>query len=101
MGTPLLARALLFLVLVAGFIAGGVFYGHARDGGDTPQDALRQYKHMQETQRMRTQRPAPNRRTKVRASPFSLPTPQRLKQPTVPPSIFVHVIGDSLAGQVA
>ncbi|MDQ0396192.1 SGNH/GDSL hydrolase family protein [Labrys monachus] len=87
----------MFLVLLAGFIGAGAFYGQARDGGDTPFDALRQYRHMQETQR--TRRPAPIRRTKVRASPFSLPM-QRLKAPPAPPpSIFVHVLGDSLADQ--
>jgi len=75
---------------------------HARSGGDTPGEALRQYRDMQDKVRANNARPAPARRTKVRASPFSMPKPAApAPAPAVPPSLFVHVIGDSLADQLA
>jgi hypothetical protein len=75
---------------------------HARSGGDTPGEALRHSNEKQDRVRANNARPAPVRRTKVRASPFSMPKPAGpAPAPTVPPSLFVHVIGDSLADQLA
>src|SRR4051794_40988286 len=54
---------------------------------------------------MRPPVPAKPRRTKPRASPFATPAPEKAqveaKEPDVPPSVFVNVIGDSLAEMLA
>jgi hypothetical protein len=95
-------RLLLLAFLVLAAIGLTELRVHARSGGDTPAEALRQYQEMQNNVRANNARPAPVRRTKVRASPFSIPRPAApAPAPTVPASLFVHVIGDSLADQLA
>ncbi len=96
-------RFLLIALLVLAAIGLAQLRVHAKDGGgDTPQEALKQYREMQDRVRANNARPAPVRRTRVRASPFSLPKPDRpAAAPAVPASLFVHVIGDSLADQLA
>jgi uncharacterized protein len=97
-----LRRLLLLALLALAGLGLAEFAVHARSGGDTPGEALRQYQEMQDKVRANNARPAPVRRTKVRASPFSLPRPAApAPKPVVPPSLFVHVIGDSLADQLA
>lgn len=95
-------RLLLLALLALAAIGLAQLAVHARSGGDTPGEALRQYRDMQDKVRANNARPAPARRTKVRASPFSMPKPAApAPAPAVPPSLFVHVIGDSLADQLA
>ncbi|WP_448950324.1 SGNH/GDSL hydrolase family protein [Labrys neptuniae] len=96
-------RLLLIALLVLASVILSQRHVMARDSGsDTPGEALRQYQEMQNKVRQQNARPAPVRRTKVRASPFALPKPvQPAPAPTVPPSSFIHVIGDSLADQLA
>ncbi|WP_413990338.1 DUF459 domain-containing protein [Labrys okinawensis] len=95
-------RFLLLALLAVAVLGLAQLAVHARSGGDTPGEALRQYNEMQDRVRANNARPAPVRRTKVRASPFSMPKPVApAPAPTVPPSLFVHVIGDSLADQLA
>ncbi|MGN8114823.1 SGNH/GDSL hydrolase family protein [Labrys sp. 22185] len=95
------------LLLIALFVLAAVVLSQrhvlARDGGgETPGEALRQYQEMQNKVRQQNARPAPVRRTKVRASPFAMPKPAKVAPaPAVPPSSFVHVIGDSMADQLA
>jgi uncharacterized protein len=95
-------RLILLACLALAAIGLAQFGVHARSGGDTPGEALRQYQDMQDRVRANNARPAPARRTKVRASPFALPRPAGpVPAPAVPASLFVHVLGDSLADQVA
>lgn len=95
-------RALLIAALaVASLVIAFALEVHARSGSDTPMEALRQYQEMQDSVRRQNARPAPARRTKVRASPFAIPKPAQVKPtPDIPPSLFVHVLGDSLASQL-
>jgi len=97
-------RRILALIFVAFAMVGLAAVSHqlayARDG-NSPIEALKQYQEMQERLRAQNARPAV-RRTKVRASPFALPMPEKIKPaPEVPPSLFVYVLGDSLADQLA
>jgi hypothetical protein len=93
--------ALILIVLaMLGLAAGWGLRVYARDGA-SPMEALQQYQQMQDRLRAQNARPV-FRRTKVRASPFSLPRPEKIKPaPAIPPSLFVHVLGDSLADQLA
>jgi hypothetical protein len=96
-------RFLLLALLALAAVAFMQLRSHAKDGGgDTPAQALRQYEEMQNRVRANNARSAPIRHTKVRASPFSLPKPaSRVQAPAIPASLFVHVLGDSLADQLA
>src|SRR5262249_27509299 len=102
----------LYLAVVVAVVAGAMAV-HAQD---SPIDVLRQEWLRREQQQFDQQyqqrarpravnRPRPAKIVKPRASPFSRPAPQPVAQPqpapAVPPSIFISVIGDTLADLLA
>ena len=99
----------VFLVLAAVVVLfGAAMLARARDGSDSPLDALKQSqareREFQEPGGQRIIRVPQPRKVRPRPSPFATPapdTPVVTAEPVLPPSRFVHVFGDSLAETLA